>query len=216
MKQNRFLRLTAAWLACVSLVTPSSLLGAEPVTGQQVMDVALQPGGLLKGQVVDAHGAQLSNTKVIVIRGGQALAAAQTDDAGRFQIPGLQGGVYQIASAGTSGVVRTWTATTAPPAARDGLMLVSNDTVVRGQCGSCGQAACGGGCGAVSYGPACGYDPCGSCGTVCGGGCGGCGGGGLVGFLTNPLVIGAGIATAIAVPIALSNNDDDNNATPTM
>ena len=36
-------------------------------------------------------------------------------------------------------------------------------------------------------------------------------GGGLMSILTNPVVIGLGVATAIALPIALDDDDDDDN-----
>ncbi|HEY6563964.1 MAG TPA: hypothetical protein VIY86_05675, partial [Pirellulaceae bacterium] len=39
----------------------------------------------------------------------------------------------------------------------------------------------------------------------------GCCGGGMMGFLTNPFVIGAAIAAAIAIPLALDDDDDSSS-----
>lgn len=76
---------------------------------------------------------------------------------------------------------------------------------------SCGVA--GPSCGVA--GPSCGLagPTCGAAGPTCGapGLCGlGGGGGGVGSLLANPMVIGLGVAAAIAIPLALDDDDDDN------
>lgn len=101
--------------------------------------------------------------------------------------------------------------------------------------GGCSTGACGGGGSSClsgpSYSPVCssacesGYETscpgpsCGGCGTCGGGGFGNGYGGGVfgsgtgvfghgAGLLSSPLLVGAGVAAAIAIPIALDDDDD--------
>ena len=77
--------------------------------------------------------AQQADLAVALRSGDQELGAAKTDQAGRFAFSGLRGGVYQLATAESQGVVRVWAPRTAPPYAQQGVMLVSGESVVRGQ-----------------------------------------------------------------------------------
>ena len=84
--------------------------------------------------------------------------------------------------------VRLWAANTAPPSAVAGFTHVDG-AVQRGQCtvDSC-TGTCGGTCGACK----------GKCGPL--------------GLLMNPWVIGAAVAAAIAIPLAVNDDDDDFDA----
>ena len=153
-------------------------------------DVALQDGGVLVGQVLDAQGKAIAGAPVAVQTAGKAVANTITDKNGRFRVEGLRGGVHLVATVGQQGVYRCWATQTAPPAAQRGLMLVSSTDVVRGQCG-CGTPVCGS--------PVC-----------------GCGGGGGIGnwMANHPIFTAGAIATAIAVPLAVDDDDDTPPATP--
>jgi hypothetical protein len=93
-----------------------------------------------------------------------------------------QGGLYQLVSGRHAAHVRCWTASSAPPHAQNQVQFIQG-RVERGQ--GCTDTSC--------TTPGC--DPC--------------GGGGVCGFLMNPLVIGTAIAAAIAIPLALDDDDDD-------
>jgi hypothetical protein len=182
------LNMAAAAFSCLGmLLTPA--VQAAPTAAPR--DVALQSGGVLLGQVVDAQGAPLAKSSVSIRVAGKEAARALTDQSGKFAVPNLKGGVYEVASVGHADIYRCWAPGTAPPAAQHGLMLVSNNDLIRAQnCGS--GVACGSGVG-------------------CGSGCG-AGGGGLLGWMANHPVITAGaIGAAIAIPLAL---DDDDPMSP--
>jgi hypothetical protein len=160
---------------------PTSVLAAQgpvaPAPVPPITDVALRDGGTLVGQIVNAQNIAQAKTRVSVQNPqNQEIAAAVTDQQGNFAIQGLRGGVYQIVTPQTRGVYRLWMPGMAPPAAQQGVLLVSSDDAIRG----------------AAPGP----------------------GGGLKGFLTNPLVIGAAVATAIAVPIAIHNSGHGTPSSP--
>jgi hypothetical protein len=145
-----------------------------------VSDVALAEGGVLSGQVVDAQGVSLAQAPVAVFADGREVVRLASNADGMFAVSGLKGGVYEVATPGHHGVYRLWTARTAPPAAGQGIMLVSGSDVVRGQYG---------------YGPPPPAEP-GPFGKA-------------VGWMSQHPFITAGIvATAVAVPIAVSEVDD--------
>jgi hypothetical protein len=88
---------------------------------------------VLIGQVVNEQGAAQANVPVSLRYQDRDLAAAKTTKEGYFAFKGVRGGVYQLVAAKGHGVYRVWSPGTAPPAAQEGAMVVSDDTVVRGQ-----------------------------------------------------------------------------------
>jgi len=172
MKSKNF-RKSAAVLSCLGmLVSPVSAAPVAPAP----RDVTLHEGGVLLGQVVDAQGASVAMSQVSLFAGGKEVARTQSDRTGKFSVSGLQGGVYQVASANHRGLYRLWSPKTAPPAAQRGMMLVTDTDIARGQ-----------------------------------------GGGGPFGGIANwvaqhPILTAGGVAAAIAIPIAL--DDDDPPASP--
>jgi hypothetical protein len=87
----------------------------------------------MHGQLVDVQGRGRANQIVVIQRPGGEPRKTQTDKDGRFQLNGLTGGTYQIATLDSAAVCRCWTERTAPPAARQELLLVSGEGVQRGQ-----------------------------------------------------------------------------------
>jgi Carboxypeptidase regulatory-like domain len=185
MRVLKLLRGCTIALASVGTLIPHVALGAG-ATGSQVAeprnqvaeprnaagviaiyDVALRPGGVLQGQVVDPQGRPAAATRVVLAQEGKPTAATQTDAQGRFTFTGLKGGVYQLATAQGGGMYRLWTPGAAPPAAHADALVVSGDAVVRG----------------------------------------GMGNGGVLSFLANPWVLGAMVAAAIAIPLALDHKN---------
>ncbi len=118
-------------LSCVGMLVPQAAFAAQ--AGANPSDVALHKNGVVVGQIVDAQGAAVAMTPVTISSAGKEVARTQSDSTGKFSASGLNGGVYQVAAAGHLGNYRLWAPHTAPPAAQQGLLVVSQDNVVRGQ-----------------------------------------------------------------------------------
>jgi len=173
MRRIRTFGTTLAVLACWSLVVPQLTFAAKTTapTAKHLppstpKDITLLADGSLKGQVVDAQGIAQATTKVAIVKDSQLVTIVTTDANGEFRAENLSGGVYQIGTDKSSGVYRLWTSRTAPPAAQNAALVVSDASVARGQFG----------------GP-------------------------LLGFLANPWVLAAIVAAAIAIPLALDDDD---------
>jgi hypothetical protein len=170
----------AAGLAASS-ATSGSGARQQPV----IRDVALQAGGVMRGQVLDSQGQPCSDVSVQIAKSSDVNArplVVRTDSAGRFEFSGLAGGIHAIQTSQGAALCRLWTSTTAPPAAVSEVLLIAGDGLVRGSC----ETACNEGCR-----PRCGGFP----------------------IMLGPLewaVIGAGIAAAIAIPVALANRDNND------
>ncbi len=209
------LRTATVWLACIGFLSPTSVFGVQPevtpTTQSQagVRDVALNQGNVLHGTLMNGQGQRMANATVTVLSGDVPVATTVTSSTGEFSVAGLRGGVYQVNAGTTGGVFRLWGPQTAPPAATAGLLLVDNQSLVtRGQCGPACETGGGYVEGPMMYG-----DP-GACGPACDDGCcpdpcggGGCAGGGMLGILSNPWFIGAAVAAAIAIPLAVDDDD---------
>ena len=191
--------------ACVGLLLPTAVFAQQPQiqkrTTKTIVDAELAADGALYGKVVNAGGVGISNADIVLKQNNTNVAFGKSVEGGLFRIAPLNGGIYTAVAEGQPTNLRLWTKNAAPPSVVPEVMLVTNN-ITRAQ--SCSSGDCiphDGGC-------------CGSCG---GGGCGDCGGGGygaggvgggLLGFLSNPWVIAGGIAAAIAIPLALDDDDD--------
>ncbi|MDZ4657471.1 MAG: hypothetical protein SH868_07805 [Bythopirellula sp.] len=144
-------------------------------------DVALVGEGLLIGQVLNAAGQPVVGAPVVLSSQGQEIARCHTDKRGIFQVMGLNGGAVEVASVGVTGTCRLWSPGTAPPAAQQGLLIVAEGEVVRGQHMG----------GTVGHGR---------------GRARGHGGGLLAMMIEHPLVTAGAVGAAIAIPIAVSNS----------
>jgi hypothetical protein len=133
--------------------------------GPVIRDVALQPGGILKGQVLNEQAVAQGQTKIAIAHMGKPFTVTQTDKDGRFVLTDLKPGVYELHLAQGGGAYRVWAPRTAPPAAEEGVLLIQDSRVVRGA------------------------------------------NGGAFGFLANPWVLAGIVAAAIAIPLALDDDD---------
>jgi hypothetical protein len=194
----------AAAAACLGMLISPTATAAPAGHAGAVIDVALGEGGVLAGQVVDAQGAPLAGTAVSVRSGGRDVLQAATNERGEFATAGLKGGVYEVVAGQHRGVYRLWAPRTAPPSANRAIMVVSGE-VVRAQYSPPSpqavlQTPIPGYIETVPYGPAPG--PMGPAGP-----------GPMkksVHWMKNHPWITAGvIARAIAVPVSVSEFDDD-------
>jgi Carboxypeptidase regulatory-like domain len=173
MKRS-FLGTMAAALACVGMIIPSSAYAVQPTVG--ATDVALRPGGLLVGQVVDRQGVPQANATVSIQYGPHEVVRTTTDQNGTFAAQGLRGGQYQLVTHEGASACRLWAANTAPPAARPAALVVSGNRVVRGQWGT---------------GPL---------------------HGSIEWMKAHPYITAGAVAAAIAIPLALADDDDSSGS----
>lgn len=125
----------AILLATWSFILPLHLVvGAEQQgPGTIIRDIALQAGGALEGQFVDAQG-QPAVGDVVQVKHVQTGTATtvRTDAHGRFRLTNLRGGLYQVTAGTSTMVCRLWREGTSPPVASQ-LLLVKGDRIERGQ-----------------------------------------------------------------------------------
>lgn len=213
-------------LSCVSMCIPSMAIagGSHAQAKTQVRDVKLDQGKL-NGQVVDAQGIAISNVEVIVARDGKILGSTTSNGAGIFEVSGIRAGLLQIVTAEGQVVCRAWSERTAPPSARDGILLV-NGSAIRGQNTSQAAGYVQSDNGAVrrtnhvhhpgNYNPALvhrgGIGVFADSHAIVPNGQPGIGanlfGGGLRSALSNPVVVAGVLGAAIATPIAVLDDDD--------
>lgn len=105
-----------------------------------IRDVALQAGGEMRGQVVDAQWNPCGQVPLRIVRATDAatVAVVQTDAQGRFAVRALAGGVYRLETPAGAAVYRVWTPNTAPPSAIASAVVVQGDPTMRGNLGSIG------------------------------------------------------------------------------
>ncbi len=137
MKICQMLRGAAVALATCGLLIPAGVVeAAQGTTMTQptdvVRDVALQDGGVLQGQVVDAQGAAQAGVAVAVDARGQNVATVQTDAQGYFRVAGLRGGMHVVRTGDYVATHRLWAPHTAPPVATGGLLIVNSQDAQRG------------------------------------------------------------------------------------
>jgi hypothetical protein len=148
MGNRSVIRGVAIFLAVLGMCVPELALAAPtPATpaAPAVVDVALANGGVLHGQLIDLQGGNATGVPVSVKAKNKEIVRTVTAKDGHFTIPGLRGGVYQVAAGKGQGVYRLWTAKAAPPSAQknaivftQGLfggspkMLLANPVVVAG------------------------------------------------------------------------------------
>jgi hypothetical protein len=133
--KRRLCQQIAAAVATLGMLIPQMAFAGQPVRPSN--DVALGPGGLLTGQVVDESGVAQTGVPVVVQQGQQRIVQTATDEHGQFFAQGLRGGQHQIVTPGGPVAYRFWAANTAPPAAKNSAVVVASRDVVRGQWG-CG------------------------------------------------------------------------------
>ena len=162
MKFLKSVNTFAVMLACAGLIVGQTVQAASPI----IRDVALQPGGVLNGQVLNDQAIAQAQAKIAVVHKGKPLTVTETDKDGRFVLTGLEPGVYELHLAEGGGAYRAWAPRTAPPVAEQSVLLVQDGRTVRGN-----------------------HHP------------------GAFGWLANPWVLAAIVAVAIAVPLALDDDD---------
>lgn len=192
MRNSKLLKSIVTIVTCASMALPHSAFAAarsaQVVDGvqvsQNIKDVQLGSAGTLRGAVVDNNGRPVAGAPVVVGQQGKVVAQFDTAADGRYALKDVTPGVYQVASYAGVQTIRVY-ADNAPAGAVQGVVQVVDQAgIERGQCcengASCpGCAQCNGG----RYGV-------------------------LKRIVTNPLTWAVVIAAAIAIPLALDDDDD--------
>lgn len=133
--RNQRASITALTAVLLGLTLIAQSTAEERLDGRRpsILDVSLHEGGKLIGVYVNKAGKPVQGNRIQIRQQSKVIASVDTDDRGRFEAAGLRGGVYEISTAQGVGMFRLWTAKTAPPAARQSVLLVANENVVRGQ-----------------------------------------------------------------------------------
>jgi hypothetical protein len=161
-----------------------------------VTDIALNNGGKLEGQVVNRQNIGQPGVTVTIRSQDRVLSTTTTDANGQFAYQNVPSGVYHLVAAQNDNVVRLWAPQTAPPSASNIAVVYLQDVNPSATNGQQVQP--------VEYVEN-GQSEGGNGGPVPNNGSMG-GGNVWKGVLGCPLIIPAAIATAIAVPIALSSH----------
>ncbi len=127
------------WLAvalALLVATPLHALATPPQqTPSTHVDIALAPGGILRGYVVDGGGVAVANAEVLLQSPHGQQVATRSDNEGRFGYQGVTGGTYQLATEYGEVACRAWTPQGAPPRSSSMLLLVHDEQIARGQWG---------------------------------------------------------------------------------
>lgn len=82
--------------ATLGLLIPQPAFSGDPSSSGPIRDVALQQGGVLRGEVRSPQGRVSAGKTVSIIADGQLVAKSLTETDGRFTVSGLQPGVYAV------------------------------------------------------------------------------------------------------------------------
>jgi hypothetical protein len=114
--------------------TTSAPVKIEPRDVASVVnDLTLNPGGVVKGQVVEPSGKARAKVRTVLLRDQREVASTYTDPYGHFEFAGVSPGTVQIVSGRGTGIFRVWHADRAPPSALPTALIVDGGLVVRGQ-----------------------------------------------------------------------------------
>ena len=124
-------RKTHILLAVVAL--SPALLTQSATAAKNTADVALTAQGTLKGQIVNRNNVPEAGTVVEVVGRKGVVAKVRTNKEGVFEAKLPRGGSYLIRTSAGSVSVRAWAKNLAPRKVRQGVLLVTDSKVRRGQ-----------------------------------------------------------------------------------
>lgn len=114
------------WAALIGTTCSPAVQAAAPSPNSirgTIQDVELNREGQVWGQVVDSQGNPVASSTVRVSRQGELIATTQSSATGHFALAGLRPGLYEVSAADQQLNCRVWAHETAPPAARNGIVL---------------------------------------------------------------------------------------------
>lgn len=118
-------------LSLVAMVVSQFSVASAATKPSPIVHVALTQNNLLRGQLVMRGGQPKSRVDILVSSGQDVICRTTTDDQGIFAVKVERGGVYVLSDGETSAVAVAWTKQMAPPSAKDGVLMVSDESVSR-------------------------------------------------------------------------------------
>jgi len=105
---------------------------ADETVALRSRDVLLHSGSL-SGVVLNRESHPVPGVVVKLMHGKNVIATATSDDNGNFAVHGLRSGGHVVSAGEEKELVRFWRSDAAPPAASARMIMVVDETVVRGQ-----------------------------------------------------------------------------------
>ena len=133
----------AAGLATIGLIVPQAAIVAamdapSGIAQVPIVDVTLTQDNLLRGQLVDRQGTPQAGKEMTLAVAGRIAAKTVTDNEGHFALRVAKGGVYVLSDGERSVLIRAWTGSSAPPSAKAGVLMISDENLARGALGGGG------------------------------------------------------------------------------
>ena len=133
MKFANRLRSPMLTLAVLGIIVPRFSLAEAPANSTPIIaDVGLQAGGCLHGQMLDSDGAPQADSTVTIQWQNRPIAETTTNREGEFSVAGLRGGNHTVVTKEGAAACRFWAPGTSPPNVRSSLLLVHEQSVLRG------------------------------------------------------------------------------------
>jgi len=130
---NRRAHLFGFFAATVGIFSNSLLIAAPAGFLPQTIDLTLNRDGMLIGRIVDPRGQAIANTDVTLLDNNEIVSLVKSDLEGNFRVANIKPGTYRLASHNVTQICRIWAPGTAPPAAKQSALLVTNKPVTAGQ-----------------------------------------------------------------------------------
>ena len=98
-------------------------------------DIALAPGNVLIGKLVNGNGAAKTHQELVIVdmRTKQEISRLVTAEDGTFSAQLPRGGIYALTADNGTTIVRAWTPEAAPPSATSAILIVCAPERIRGQ-----------------------------------------------------------------------------------
>ena len=147
MRETRFQRIVRQLgIACMlvaflfqplamQMLRADDLIRRQGTAPQAPVTIDLRPGSdaALRGRLVTPRGSGVSAETLQLTRGYENVLTVKTDPLGYFILPSPSPGVYQLTNGTWVQSVRIWASGTAPPAAKDEILIVAAEPIVAGQ-----------------------------------------------------------------------------------
>lgn len=130
MRTHTLLSRAASIAVCFGILLSGPAMAGE---SRVIRDVQLTQQAKFQGQVLTPAGKSVSNAVVQLRFRGTPIAAAKTDNQGRFVISNVRAGAHELVTGTVHSPVRLWSYGTAPRGARTGMVVAIDETIVRGQ-----------------------------------------------------------------------------------
>lgn len=132
MRTDTLLTKIASIAVCFGILLSGPVMAGSKGT---IKDVELTKDGTLYGQIYTPEGRVVPNATIQLRYQGKSVAAARSNEQGRFAISGVRGGAHDVVVGAVHSPVRLWANGAAPQVATQGIVVAADETIIRGQDG---------------------------------------------------------------------------------